>query len=221
METLPESAGGWDRRQRLLLVELGLMFFVGPLVYWGLDPGPRWLIPALWVWLAACVTILLLDRSFDKRELWNWGGMRSEWRAVLTRFLLLGGALSLLVAVLLPQSFLRLPREAPVVWVIIMIAYPLLSVYPQEIIFRTFFFHRYKTVLVGARPLILTSALAFGHVHVVFGNWVSVPMTIAGGLLFSLTYARSRSTLAASVEHALYGCLVFTIGLGRYFYTGA
>lgn len=34
------------------------------------------------------------------------------------------------------------------------------------------------------------------------------------------TYRRARSLLAASIEHALYGMLVFSVGLGRFFFHG-
>lgn len=55
----------------------------------------------------------------------------------------------------------------------------------------------------------------------VLQNWLAVAMTMAGGGLFAWRYDRSRSLAAVWVEHALWGCLIFTIGLGRYFYLGA
>jgi hypothetical protein len=45
-------------------------------------------------------------------------------------------------------------------------------------------------------------------------------LTFFGGYLFAYTYAKTRSLLLVSIEHALYGCLLYTIGLGRFFYTG-
>ncbi|MEU4707697.1 hypothetical protein AB0G00_14815 [Nocardia salmonicida] len=41
------------------------------------------------------------------------------------------------------------------------------------------------------------------------------------GVLFATRYQRTRSLLTTSVEHALYGILMFTIGLGDFFYHGA
>jgi membrane protease YdiL (CAAX protease family) len=46
-------------------------------------------------------------------------------------------------------------------------------------------------------------------------------MTLVGGLLFAHTYWKTRSLLVSAIEHALYGCLLYTIGLGRFFYHGA
>ena len=56
---------------------------------------------------------------------------------------------------------------------------------------------------------------------VVFRNVLSVVLTLVGGWLFARRYQRTRSLLAVSVEHALYGVLAFTVGLGALFYHGA
>ena len=46
-------------------------------------------------------------------------------------------------------------------------------------------------------------------------------ITAAGGLLFAWDYARHRSLRVTWIEHSLYGCLIFTVELGRLFYTAA
>jgi hypothetical protein len=56
--------------------------------------------------------------------------------------------------------------------------------------------------------------------HVIFGNGLAMALTLVGGLFFGHTYLRTRSLLACTFEHGLYGCFVFTIGLGRFFYAG-
>jgi membrane protease YdiL (CAAX protease family) len=113
-----------------------------------------------------------------------------------------------------------LPRSQPVLWAIIMVAYPLLSAYPQELIFRGFLFHRYGRAF-GPAGTIVASAAAFGFAHVFFHNWFAVIASTVGGVLFALRYARSRSLLAATIEHGLYGVLLFTVGLGQFVYHGA
>ena len=45
-------------------------------------------------------------------------------------------------------------------------------------------------------------------------------LTLLGGWLFARTNLRTRSLLATTVEHAAYGCLLFTVGLARWFVTG-
>ena len=90
----------------------------------------------------------------------------------------------------------------------------------QELIFRTFFFHRYRR-LFGPVGLVVASGIAFGVAHLFFNNWIAPVMTTVGGMLFALTYRQSRSTLQACLEHALWGDFLFTIGLGWYFYGGS
>ena len=179
------------------------------------------MFPALWVWGLFCLALLLRDRGFERRQLWNLRGLRQELRPMLLRFAVLGTLIVLTVILLAPDSLLSLPRNNPGLWVTIMVAYPLASVYPQEVIFRAFFFRRYVALFGERWAMLVASAVAFGFVHIIFRNPIAISMTLVGGVLFSITYARSRSVLAASVEHALYGCLIFTIGIGSYFYTGA
>ena len=113
-----------------------------------------------------------------------------------------------------------LPVTRPGLWAVILVLYPVVSVYPQELVYRVWFFHRYRPALGGEGPALLASALAFGWVHVIFGNGLAVGLAAAGGLLLAETYRRTRSLTLVSVEHALYGQLVFTVGLGEFFYHG-
>jgi membrane protease YdiL (CAAX protease family) len=101
-----------------------------------------------------------------------------------------------------------------------MVLYPL-SAWAQEIVFRTFFFHRYGPLFATARRRILASGLIFGWAHVVVNDLAAIPLATIAGLLFASTYERSRSTLLVSIEHALYGDVVFTVGLGSLFYSSA
>ena len=46
-------------------------------------------------------------------------------------------------------------------------------------------------------------------------------LALLGGLLFAHTYAHTQSLLVSSIEHALYGCLLFSSPLGPSFYDGS
>jgi len=139
---------------------------------------------------------------------------------MLGRFAACGGALAALVYFCAPHLLLDLPRQRPAIWLLIVLLYPLLSVYPQELIYRTYFFHRYDTLFPRKWLLLTFSALTFGYGHIVYHNWIAVGLAAAGGATFVVTYERSRSTLLVSIEHSLFGCLLFTLGLGRFFYSG-
>ena len=96
-----------------------------------------------------------------------------------------------------------------------------MSVLVQELVYRTFFFHRYG-VLFGSWwwTAILVNGVLFGLGHIVIGTPLAIYGTMATGALFAWRYAMTRSFWAVFIEHTLWGALVFTVGLGRYFFTG-
>lgn len=207
-------------RRLRLAAELFLLFALLPLLYvFDVLKLPVLLILALFA--LACAVILLRDATFDRKVLWNSAGLRGRWRVMLRQFLLHAAIIAAGAYVLDRDSLFALVRRAPALWALIMFLYPLVSVYPQELIYRTFFFHRYRELFPARWSLIAASAVAFGFMHIVFENALAVALTLAGGWLFAHTYERSRSLLAVAVQHALYGCFIFTIGLGWYFYHGA
>ena len=67
---------------------------------------------------------------------------------------------------------------------------------------------------------ILFNGVLFGIGHVVIGTPLAVYGTMATGTLFAWRYVMTRSFWAVFIEHTLWGALVFTVGLGRYFFTG-
>jgi membrane protease YdiL (CAAX protease family) len=168
-----------------------------------------------------CTFWLIRDKSFDKRKLWNLNLLQSKFRRILKVFLINSLILTTLVILFRQEMLFSFVKRAPLIWLMVVILYPLLSVYPQELIYRTFFFHRYRMLFPQRLSMIAASAAAFGYMHIVFENTVAVMMTLAGGFIFANTYDETRSTLAVWFEHSLYGCFVFTVGIGRYFYHGA
>lgn len=168
-----------------------------------------------------CLAYLLLDKSFQRRELWAATLSRSHVGRICIVFIALAAGIGVCVALLEPEELFSFVRRRPDIWAVVMILYPVFSVYPQELVYRTFLFHRYQRVFRAEWATIAASAAAFGYMHIIFNNWLAVAMTTIGGALFAYTYSRTRSTLLATFEHALYGCFVFTIGLGRYFFGGA
>ena len=102
-----------------------------------------------------------------------------------------------------------------------MLLYPILSVYPQGIVYRAFIFERYRPLFSNPILMIAVSAAAFSFVHIIFRNPIAVGLTLLGGIIFAFRYQESGSLFTSSFEHALYGCFMFTIGLGEFFYKGA
>lgn len=204
------------QRRAYLATEYVVVFFGLALLYFFLARGTS-PIPVLLVLGGASVVYLLRSPTFDRRSLWRREEVRP--RPILTLWALSAVLAVAVVAAVFPDQLFAFPREQPLLWLAVMVFYPLLSVYPQELVFRAFLFERYGQAF--GTWTVAASAAAFGFVHIVFGSWVSVVLSAAGGWIFATRYHRTRSLLAASIEHALYGMLVFTVGLGQYFFHGA
>ncbi|MFA8433152.1 MAG: CPBP family intramembrane glutamic endopeptidase [Marinifilaceae bacterium] len=114
--------------------------------------------------------------------------------------------------------FFQLPRSNFQIWLLVMVSYPLWSAYTQEVIFRVFFFHRYKQLFSNDYAMLIANAFLFAMAHIIFRNLVALTFTFFGSLLLSLTYLRNKSLNAAFLEHSIYGNILFTNGLGVYFY---
>ncbi len=182
----------------------------------------RYMLPMLWVISFYCATIHRLTTGERVRDAWRRSAVnRTNLKPILRYFALCALFLGVATLILVPQRLFSLPLQNPAFWLLIMFAYPLLSVIPQEIIFRLFFMERYKHIFNRREMMILASGLAFGLAHLIFQNWVAPLLTAVGGVLFALTYSRHKSLALVSLEHALFGDFLFTVGLGFYFYHGS
>jgi len=205
-----------------LAIEFVMVFLGLPIFLYFIRYSFRnWIIPTLLVTATVCLIVLLRDPGFDRRNLWNRRDFGRHLRRSVLVFVPAAALLTLLAYMFAPELLFQLPLKRPALWVLVLVLYPLLSVYPQEIVFRTFFFHRYRSLFPRPTMMILASGIVFGLAHLFFGNWIAPVLTTLGGFLFATTYQRSSSTLQASLEHSLWGDFIFTVGLGWYFYGGS
>lgn len=172
--------------------------------------------------LMATVCWVALNRWHRVRlaELWRAPVPRAEWRRVTVIYAVAVLFLSALLWLTKPAAMFSLVRLHPGIWLLVMFAYPIVSVLPQEIIYRVFFFARYGSLFGRGTGMVAASAAVFSFGHVVFHNWPSVILTFLGGWLFAKTYQRTGSLRLVAIEHALYGWAVFTIGYGQFFFDG-
>ena len=167
------------------------------------------------------ILFLTLDRSFAWRRTLGTGISVKALASILAVFAFAGPAIALFAYYDVPERFLAFPRYSYDLWLTVMIVYPLISVTTQEIMYRVFFFHRYRPLFAGDRQAgIMLNAVLFSFSHIVFQDVTTLIISFLGGLLFAWRYESSRSYWALILEHSLYGNLIFTVGLGRYFYTG-
>jgi membrane protease YdiL (CAAX protease family) len=204
-------------RRGFLAVEF-LLIFVGLPLGYRFSPVRVPALPLLWVVAGYALWQLLRSPHFDRVKLWNWEKLHGRISAILAIFMVFAVLLWLGVQRFAPGLEWSLVRPHPVFWAVVMVAYPVFSVYPQGLLYRVFFFERYAGLFPGKWAMILASAAAFAFLHIIFRNWLAVELTFIGGLLFGARYEKTKSLAVSSFEHALYGCWLFTVGLGQYFY---
>ncbi|KAF0188816.1 MAG: putative membrane protein [Desulfobulbaceae bacterium] len=210
-----------DKIQKILLgSEFVCIFFVLPILFTlsirGTHPFPFIIAGALFA-----AFYLLRDKGFSRKSFGGFFSLRKYSKRILLPFLAISLIAITTIALTKPEALFDYPRHKTALWLAIIIFYPLFAVYPQELFYRAFFFRRYHSLFPGKHTMPIVSAVTFGFAHIIYGNIPAVLLTLLGGYLFAITYQHSRSILVVSLEHALYGCLLYTIGLGQFIHTGS
>jgi len=113
-----------------------------------------------------------------------------------------------------PEKLFYVLITKPKLWLLILFVYSFLSVLPQELIYRSFYFERYSSLFKNKTLLIVVNAIVFSMGHLFFQNTLVLGLTFVGGLIFGYSYFKTKSFLLVSIEHTLYGCWLFTVGMG-------
>lgn len=219
----PMVQSGPAKHVKLLLWAECLIFFFllpGALYFFRHELAFR-VVPLVLVLALGCGIYLARRPDFSCRAFYACGDFPLHLRRVLYLFLPSAALLLLAAWLFLPERFLSFPKARPGVWAMVMLLYPLLAAYPQEIVFRGFFFERYKAILPNEPALLAVNGLSFGLAHALYGNWLAPVLAALGGVLFGYRYLRSGSLILAGLEHGLWGNLLFTSGWGWFFYSGA
>ncbi|WP_238527994.1 CPBP family glutamic-type intramembrane protease [Aquimarina agarivorans] len=106
-------------------------------------------------------------------------------------------------------------KQKPGLWVTILFVYTFFSVFPQEVVYRKFFYERYQPLFDNKRFFFLLNVSCFMLCHLFLKSILVLIITFLGGCFFAYTYEKEKSITWVSLEHALYGNLVFTLGLGE------
>ena len=139
---------------------------------------------------------------------------KTFWKRILLSFFIIAIVTATYVYIVDANKLFCVPRTNTRLWVRILFVYTFLSVWPQEIIYRTFFFERYGHLFKNERLAIIINAVVFSLAHILLQSTLVIVLTFIGGLLFGYTYVKARSTTLVSIEHALYGNWLFTVGMG-------
>lgn len=191
------------------------------------------LIPGLLLWfqlhqhvpffpvLFGFLSLTLLIGWRDPNVKFNPPSSPTRLKYILFRIAAAALGLILLTGLFYPQLLFRLPRERPQLWLLVMLLYPLLSVAPQEFLFRTFFMQRYRPLFGDGVGMLWVNAFAFAWAHIFFLNLIAPILSLIAGLLLAHTWQKTKSFRIVCLEHALYGQIVFTCGIGWFFYQGS
>ncbi len=206
--------------KKILLVEFILICIGVPftLIYFKLAP-----YMFVFLWSALLICVYLHRKTPDTKNISIWRWKEVTWqniKPILIRFFISSALLIPLVYILIPERAFGLLSQRPDIWWKVMLLYPLLSAAPQEFIFCTYFFARFKYLFTNKKHLLTAATIIFACTHMLYLNWVAPILSLFAGYFFAQTYTKTRSLALVSLEHALYGNMIFTIGLGYFFFGG-
>ncbi|MEM6721997.1 MAG: CPBP family intramembrane glutamic endopeptidase [Bacteroidota bacterium] len=200
------------QRASYKLTELFLLFIALP-VSLALDYSPYVKVGLILSGFIYVIWMLLKveKQKFKISKLLDW---KQFWRRTLVVFIAICVLTISYVYFTDASELFVVVRNKPLMWIVIVFVYSAFSVYPQELIYRTFFFLRYESLIRNPQLFVFINAIVFCLAHMLFKNSLVSLLTFLGGILFALTFQKTRSTLLVSIEHAIYGSWLFTVGMG-------
>ena len=195
------------------LIEFFIVFILTPISF-TLDYS-IWLKLAIGVFGFLYVVYVLLKVENNKFKIASHLNWKVFWRHSLLKLIVIAVLTTLFVYVTNKESLFHVLQNKPLKWIIILFIYSVFSVYPQELIFRTFYFQRFQPLFKNQNLFIFINAIVFSLAHLFFKNTLVIIITFLGGILFAITYSKTKSTLLVSIEHAIYGSWLFTVGIGE------
>lgn len=205
---------------RLLWVEFVTLYLGAPLALWLFLPYLN-LFGSVAIVTIIGVFLLIRTPGFEPRELVDLTRLRATWPLIAGLSLLTALIIFPLAYSIMGERFLGLARQQPMLLGMIWLLYPWFSVLGQEILYRPLFFKRYGGLFPSENAAIIVNALVFALAHAFFERWITFLLTLGGGLMFAWIYTRTKSFSAVFLLHWVAGGIIFTSGLGWYFYHGA
>jgi membrane protease YdiL (CAAX protease family) len=208
-------------RQAFLALEFVLLCIVLPTVIIVFKLAPYMLL-FLWAAWAVCWSIYRHYHFAELQALWKWKAVTWEnMKPIILRWLVCSLLMLAFTYYYDPERLFYIVKERPQLLLFLLFFYPIFSALPQEFIFCTFFFQRYKPFFKSRKARVWASAIVFAYAHVLFINPVAPVLSFIAGLIFASTFAKTKSLALVTIEHSMYGLVLFAVGLGWYFWGGA
>jgi hypothetical protein len=195
-----------------LWIELHVLFVIPPLTL-ALPLPVAVKLTAVLLAIIYCGVISKKMGLFTRAKLVGENWCKTS-KSMLLRFIIFAVCSVILVGAFAPQILFSVILANPWLWIGISCFYCIFSVYPQEFLYRLFFFKRYQCLVSNPKVFVFFNAAIFCFAHVFFQNILVFLLTFVGGIIFALTFQKSKSTMLVSLEHCAYGVWLFTLGLG-------
>ena len=193
-------------------LEFFFIFFILPSAIFFLDSSTIVFL-TLYLVFTLSIVILYFDKSFSFTSLRK----KVDWKFIII-FSLIFLSLSFFYVILVDKDLLFIfPKNNFELWLLVILIYPFLSVIPQEIVYRVFFFQRYFPNERSFYFLTLLNMIVFSYGHIVFNNVHAILITAIVSPVFTYAYLK-KSFFTCIILHALGGQIIFTLGLGKYFF---
>lgn len=178
----------------------------------------------VFLWSAALYGYFILRNVYHDhlKDIWKWKAVTwANMKPILIRWVIACIGMTAFIYFYDGERMFKLLLERPQMIPFLMVLYPILSALPQEFIFCSFFFERYKGFFGAGASMVAASAIVFAYAHILYINPVAPTLSLVGGLIFALTYLKTKSLALVTIEHGLYGNFLFLVGLGWYFHGGS
>ena len=193
-------------------LEFFFIFLIIPSTIFFLDSS---IIIFLTLYLVSILSLVIL--YFDKTFLFTSLKKKIDWTFVII-FSVIFFFLGFFYVLLVDKNLLFIfPKTNFNLWLIVIFIYPFLSVIPQELVYRVFFFQRYFPNINRFYFPVFLNLVVFAYGHLVFSNMHAIIITAIVSPIFTYAYLK-KSFLTCVVLHTLGGQIIFTLGLGKYFF---
>lgn len=196
-------------------LEIVFLFIVSPLILWFSIPI-IYKVVYLFLGVAYITIISIFIEKFQKRKLDKKLRNRAL-KHIAFRFLIIALLTICILYIQDKEALFNVMLNKPSLWLKFSGIYILLSVIPQELIYRTFFVKRYQSLIKNNLLFLLINSLLFSFAHIWFQSWIVLSFTFIGSLLFTNNYLKTKSTWLVIFEHSLYGVWLYTVGYGALF----
>lgn len=208
-------------KHKLLLLEFVILCIALPTVIIVYRLAP-FMFFFLWATAIYCWVVLRFRYHEHLKDIWKWEAVTwAAMKPILIRWGVASIAMFLFIYFYDPEKVFGIIKDRPQIIPFLLVMYPVLSALPQEFIFCSFFFERYAPFFKSEKRKIIASSIVFAYAHMLFINPVAPLLSLIAGAIFADTYSKSRSLALVTIEHGLYGNVLFLVGLGWYFYGGA